>query len=72
MTAINYVVRITGPGVDHSVMVNSAEDFEALELIIAKMKRAMETLDERHGRIVNETADAIASQMKIGAKHEKP
>lgn len=36
---MNYVVRITGPGVDHQVIVNSAEDFEALELIIAKMRK---------------------------------
>jgi hypothetical protein len=36
---MNYVVRITGPGVDHQVMVTSAEDLEALELIIAKMRK---------------------------------
>jgi len=36
---MNYVVRITGPGVDHQVMVNSIEDFEGLELIIAKMRK---------------------------------
>ena len=40
---MNYVVRITGPGVDHQVMVNSLEDFEALELIIAKMRRHFES-----------------------------
>lgn len=39
---MNYVVRITGPGVDHQVMVNSAEDFETLELIVAKMRRHFE------------------------------
>lgn len=39
---MNYCVRITGPGVDHQVMVNSVEDFRALELIIAKMFRQFE------------------------------
>lgn len=34
---MNYVVRITGPGVDHQVMIDGADDFAALELIIAKM-----------------------------------
>lgn len=36
---MNYVVRIIGPGVDHQVMVNCIEDFEALELILAKMRK---------------------------------
>ena len=37
---MNYVVRITGPGIDHQVMVASIEDLEALELILAKIRRA--------------------------------
>jgi hypothetical protein len=42
--SINYVVRITGPGIDHQVMVTSAEDFEALELIIEKMRKHFESI----------------------------
>jgi len=46
---MNYVVRITGPGVDHQVMVNSAEDFEALELILAKMRKHFAAQHETTG-----------------------
>lgn len=36
---MNYCVRITGPGIDHQVLISSVEDLEALEKIIEKMKR---------------------------------
>jgi hypothetical protein len=47
--AQNYCVRITGPGIDHQVMVNSTEDFEALELIIAKMRKYFATQNNPGG-----------------------
>jgi hypothetical protein len=36
---MNYCVRITGPGIDHSVLIADLDDFEVLNAIIAKMRR---------------------------------
>jgi hypothetical protein len=44
--SLNYCVRITGPGIDHQVLINSIEDFEALALIIEKMRRHFESIKD--------------------------
>jgi len=36
---MNYCVRITGPGIDHSVLIADLDDFEVLNAIIAKIRR---------------------------------
>jgi hypothetical protein len=41
--AQNYCVRITGPGIDHQVMVTCVEDLTALTIIIERMRRQFET-----------------------------
>jgi hypothetical protein len=41
MSAV-YTVRITGPDIDHAVLVSSVEDLEALELILEKIHRALQ------------------------------
>lgn len=35
---MNYCVRITGPGVDHSVLIDTLDDLEVLDKIVAKMR----------------------------------
>lgn len=47
----HHTVRITGPGIDHQVLITSEEDFEALEAILAKIRKhfASQTGDRSEG-----------------------
>ena len=35
----NYYARITGPGVDHQLLLSDASDFESMHLLLNKIER---------------------------------
>jgi hypothetical protein len=52
MGEVSYVVRITGPGVNHASKIEVEDDFDILEKLIAKMRRYFveyETTQDRTG-----------------------